>query len=42
MINLKQVYCSYSRTQKILYGFLLFPVIIFEVNIVAEQKQAYW
>jgi len=33
-IELKQIYCSYLRTQKIQNGFL-----IFEVNIVAEQKK---
>jgi len=37
-INLKQNYCSYSPTQKIQNVFLF--VLIFEVNIAAEQKQA--
>jgi len=31
--------CRYSGTQKIQNDFLLFPVIIFEVNNVDEQKQ---
>jgi len=37
----KRIYCCYSRIQKIQNGFLsIIFVIIFEVNIVPEQKQA--
>jgi len=35
-IELKQIYCSYSGNKK-----TQFSLIIFEVNIVAEQKQKY-
>jgi len=39
--DLKQIYCSYSRIQTVQQaGFSIIFVIIFEVNIVAEQKQA--
>jgi len=38
-IDLKQIYCSYSRTHKIHNGFLRF-LLLFEVNVVAAQKQA--
>ena len=40
--QLEKIYCSFSPTQKIqnVFFFIIF-VIIFEVNIVAEQKQAH-
>jgi len=39
---LKQIDCSYSRIHNIQNGFQHSSVIIFEVNIVTEQKQTYW
>jgi len=38
--ELKQIYCNYSRTWKFQDWFSIFSGNIFEVNIVAEQKQA--
>jgi len=40
-IDLNQICCSYSRTHKI-HIFLIISVVIFEVNLVAEQKEVYW
>ena len=41
-IDWKHIYCSYSHTQKIKNFYFTICVIIFEVTIVAERKQAYW
>jgi len=38
-IELKQIYCSYSRTQILQKWYSIIFDIIFEVDIAAEQKQ---
>ena len=42
MIDLKQIYCSYSRTQKIKNVFFIVSVTIFEVNMLLNRNKHNW